>query len=605
MTKSIAIGIDLGTTNSCVGIWKDNHVEIIENDINKRLTPSYVSLDKNKRFIGDEALNKVKINPRNTVFNIKRLIGRTAYDKNVQPVMKYWPFKITKYNGRNFIETNYKDKPEYFTAEEISSMIISKLKESAENYLGHKVTDAVISVPAYFNDAQRRATMDAGTIAGLNVLRIINETSATAITYGLNNGIKEKENILVIDLGGGTYDVSLITINNGKYKVKATSGDTNLGGEDFNNRLIDYFINEIKGKYHIDIFSNPKSLMRLRSACEKAKCVLSSFEEAPIEIEYLIDGNDFQSIITRSCFEEICSDLFERILPPIDFVLQDSKFSKFDINEIMLTGGSTRIPKIRKIISSYFNNKKINKTINIDEAVACGAAVQAFIFSGKTSEITKNLKLIDVIPYSIKIPNYLDIKCNSLIPYRDKISENYKFKKNETNHQFLLYEEDYFKASNTLNYIQFTIPPLYWRKVSLNIEFCIDINGITNLYVDVDGVDIYNYQYFNYRGNLTEDNINHFIMENEKYKESYKNENERLQYMNDLENTAYQIRTQFKDKKIIYKNFSAYLNKLSEDTNSTLEWLKNNKNASKKECEKRKLELEKFSEPLKFLMDFE
>eukprot|EP00833_Pecoramyces_ruminatium_P018595 jgi/Orpsp1_1/1192627/evm.model.d7180000094717.1 len=355
MTKGIAIGIDLGTTYSCVGVWRNNHVEIIANDQGNRTTPSYVSFDKNERLVGDPAYFKSGSNPKNTIFGIKRLMGRRFHDETVQSDMKYWPFKVIEKNERPCVQVEYKNETKFYIPEEISSMILKKMKTIAEDYIGQTVTDVVITVPAYFNDAQRKATVDAGKIAGLNVLRIINEPTAAALAYGIHNEIENKDNILVVDLGGGTYDVSLLSINDGKFKVKAIAGDTHLGGEDFNNRMVDYFKEEIKQKYKKDISNNLKAVSRLRKACERAKRVLSSSTYATIEINYLLDEDDFYSDITRARFEEINSDLFDKIIEVIKTILEDSKLSKSDISDIVLVGGSTRIPKIQDMISSYFN----------------------------------------------------------------------------------------------------------------------------------------------------------------------------------------------------------------------------------------------------------
>src|SRR5271156_5133640 len=373
-----AIGIDLGTTYSCVGVWQNERVEIIANDQGNRTTPSYVAFTDTERLIGDSAKNQVAMNPTNTVFDAKRLIGRKFADAEVQADMKHFPFKVIEKGGKPLIEVEFKGETKHFTPEEISSMVLTKMRETAESYLGGTVNNAVVTVPAYFNDSQRQATKDAGLIAGLNVLRIINEPTAAAIAYGLDKKAEGERNVLIFDLGGGTFDVSLLTIEEGIFEVKSTAGDTHLGGEDFDNRLV----NDFKRKHKKDLSSNARALRRLRTACERAKRTLSSSAQTSIEIDSLYEGIDFYTSITRARFEELCQDLFRSTLDPVEKVLRDAKIDKSSINEIVLVGGSTRIPKIQKLVSDYFNGKELNKSINPDEAVAYGAAVQAAILKG-------------------------------------------------------------------------------------------------------------------------------------------------------------------------------------------------------------------------------
>ena len=354
----VAIGIDLGTTYSCVGWWKDNRCEIIANDQGNRTTPSYVAFTESERLIGDGAKNQCSMNPSNTVFDAKRLIGRKFNDTTVQSDMKHFPFSVINQDDKPVIEVEYKGETKVFQPEEISSMVLVKMKEVAESYIGEEVTDAVITVPAYFNDSQRQATKDAGAIAGLNVLRIINEPTAAAIAYGLDKKTEEK-NVLIFDLGGGTFDVSLLSIDDGIFEVKATAGDTHLGGEDFDNLLVKYFSDEFKRKFKVDLSGNKRSIRRLKTACERAKRTLSSSNTASIELESLFEGNDLFSSITKARFESLCMNLFNRCLEPVTKVLQDSGFSKSQIDEIVLVGGSTRIPKVQELLSSYFNGFKI------------------------------------------------------------------------------------------------------------------------------------------------------------------------------------------------------------------------------------------------------
>ena len=388
---SKAVGIDLGTTYSCVAHFTNDRVEIIANDQGNRTTPSYVAFTDTERLIGDAAKNQAAINPINTVFDAKRLIGRKFDDPEVVNDAKHYPFKVVDKEGKPAVQVEFKGETKTFTPEEISGMILTKMKETAENYLGTNVNDAVVTVPAYFNDSQRQATKDAGTIAGLNVLRIINEPTAAAIAYGLDKKGAKEHNVLIFDLGGGTFDVSLLSIDEGIFEVKATAGDTHLGGEDFDNRLVNHFVEEFKRKNKKDITSNQRALRRLRTACERAKRALSSSAQTSIEIDSLYEGVDFYTSITRARFEELCADLFRSTLEPVEKVLRDSKLDKSQVDEIVLVGGSTRIPKVQKLVSDFFNGKEPNRSINPDEAVAYGAAVQAAILTGDTSSKTQDL----------------------------------------------------------------------------------------------------------------------------------------------------------------------------------------------------------------------
>merc|ERR1712100_815026 len=394
-----AIGIDLGTTYSCVGVWQHDRVEIVANDQGNRTTPSFVAFTDSERLIGDSAKNQVAMNPKNTVFDAKRLIGRKFDDPVIQADMKHWPFKINTCPGNKpIIQVEFKGENKTFAPEEISAMVLTKMKDTAETYLGKTVHKAVITVPAYFNDSQRQATKDAGVISGMEVMRIISEPTAAAIAYGLDrkDQTKGERNVLIFDLGGGTFDVSLLTIEEGIFEVKATAGDTHLGGEDFDNRMVDHFVQEFKRKNKKDLTDKARALRRLRTACERAKRTLSGTSQTSIEIDSLYEGIDFNTSITRARFEELNADLFRKCMDPVEKVLRETKMDKSQIRDVVLVGGSTRIPKVQQLLQDFFNGKELCKSINPDEAVAYGAAVQAAILSQDGSETHDSLLLLDV-----------------------------------------------------------------------------------------------------------------------------------------------------------------------------------------------------------------
>ncbi|KAG2176358.1 hypothetical protein INT43_005592 [Umbelopsis isabellina] len=399
-----AIGIDLGTTYSCVGVWDQERVEIIANEQGNRTTPSYVAFSDNERLVGDAAKNQAAMNPKNTVFDAKRLIGRRFDDAEVKADMKNWPFSVVEKDSNPFIQVEFEGETKTFSPQEISSMVLIKMKEIAEAKLGKTVQKAVITVPAYFNDSQRQATKDAGTISGMEVLRIINEPTAAAIAYGLDANDKKEKNVLIFDLGGGTFDVSLLTISGGVFAVKATAGDTHLGGEDFDNTLVNHFVQEFKRKQKKDISGDARALRRLRTASERAKRTLSSLTQTTVEVDSLFEGVDFQANITRAKFEEINSTHFNGTIDPVARVLKDSKIDKKEVHEVVLVGGSTRIPKIQSLLQDFFDGKELNKSINPDEAVAYGAAVQAAVLTNQAgNEKTQDLLLLDVVPLSLGI----------------------------------------------------------------------------------------------------------------------------------------------------------------------------------------------------------
>ena len=603
------IGIDLGTTYSCVGVMENGKVNVISNDQGNRITPSYVAFtETGERLIGDAAKNQLTSNPENTIFDAKRLIGREWSDKSIQGDAKYFPFKLSSKNNKPVISVMSGDSSKTLTPEEVSAMVLTKMKQTAESYLGCNVTKAVVTVPAYFNDAQRAATKDAGVIAGLDIIRIINEPTAAAIAYGLDKVSSDEKNVLVFDLGGGTFDVSLLSVTDGVFEVLSTNGDTHLGGEDFDQRVMEYFMKVIKKKTGKDIRQDTRVVQKLRREVEKAKRALSSSHQTRIEIESLIDGEDFSETLTRAKFEELNMDLFKDTLKPVKKVLDDAELSKGDVTDVILVGGSTRIPKVRQLVKEFFKGKEPRGGVNPDEAVAEGAAVQACILSGDESACgNADMVVIDTVPLSLGIETVGGVM-SKVIPRNTAIptKKSQVFSTAADNQEVVtikVYEGErpMTKDNHLLGKFDLTgIPPAQRGVPQIEVTFSVNADGMLEVNARDKGSEREEKIVItNDNNRLTPEDIEKMLKEAEEWAEQDKLVKEKVDAKNDLEQYSYTLKRQLEDKDQLGGKLSEDdKSKISEIVNEKLDWLKENEDASVEEFKSAKKEIEEISQPI-------